>query len=53
MSVPVLDGRPAEELVELDGLVGGDTSLVLRGLRAQPEVDVLLQAATLGFLALK
>ena len=52
MSVPVLDGRPAEELVELDGLVGGDASLVLRGLRAQPEVDVLFQAAALGFLAL-
>ena len=53
MSVPVLDGRPAEELVELDGLVGGDASLVLRGLRAQPEVDVLFHTAAPGFLALQ
>ena len=48
----MLDGRPSEELVQLDRLVGGDAGLVLRGLRAQPEVDVLLQAAPLGFLAL-
>ena len=52
MSVPVLDGRPAEELVELDGLVCGDAGLVLRGLRPQPEVDVLLQPAPLRLLAL-
>ena len=48
----MLDGRPSEELVQLDRLVGGDAGLVLRGLRAQPEVDVLFQAAALGFLAL-
>ena len=50
--LPVLDGGPAEELVELDGLVGGDAGLVLRGLRPQPEVDVLLQPAPLRLLAL-
>ena len=48
----MLDGCSAEELVELDGLVGGDAGLVLRGLRAQPEVDVLLQPAPLRLLAL-
>ena len=52
LHLPVLDGRAAEVLVQLDGLVGGDAGLVLRGLRAQPEVDVLFQAAALGFLAL-
>ena len=51
--LPVLDGRPAEELVELDGLVGGDAGLVLRGLRPQPEVDVLLKPAPLRLLALR
>ena len=44
LHLPVLDGRAAEVLVQLDGLVGGDAGLVLRRLRAQPEVDVLLQA---------
>ena len=51
--LPVLYGRPAEELVELDGLVGGDAGLVLRGLRPQPEVDVLLKPAPLRLLALR
>lgn len=53
LDLSVLDGRPAQEVVQLDRLVGGHAGLVLAGLIAQPEVDVLLQPRPLGLADLK
>ena len=50
--LPVLDGGPAEEVVQLDGLVRRDGRFVLAGVLAQPEVDVLLQTGALHVLNL-
>ncbi len=53
LHLPVLDGGPAQEVVQLHRLVGGDGGLVLGRLLAQPEVDVLLQAAASSCLDLR
>ncbi len=45
LDLSVLHGNPAQRVVELDRLDGGGAGLVLRGLRAQPEVEVPRQAA--------
>ena len=44
LHLPVLDGRPSQEVIQLHRLVRGHSCLVLSGFLAQPEVDVLLQA---------
>jgi hypothetical protein len=50
LDLAVLDRRTAELVVELDSLVGGGAGLVLRGVRAEPEVDVPVERGLAGQL---
>jgi hypothetical protein len=40
LDLTVLNRLGAEQVVEFDGLVGGSAGLVLRGVLAEPEVDI-------------
>jgi len=44
LDLAVLDRRAAQQVVQLDGLVRRHAGLVLRGVLAQPEVDVPAEA---------
>jgi len=44
LNLTMLDWATAKILVELDGLVGGSAHLILRGLLAEPEVNIPLKS---------
>jgi len=52
LNLAVLNGGATEGVIELNGLVGGHSHLVLGSLRAEPEVDVPLEGAG-GLLSLR
>ena len=52
LNLAVLNGGATEGVIELNGLVGGHSHLVLGSLRAEPKVDVPLEGAG-GLLSLR
>jgi HEAT repeat protein len=53
LHLSVLNGRAPEVVVQLDRLVRSDAGLVLGGFGPEPKVNVLLETAAVGLLALK